>query len=249
VSSTVGDNPDGETAAADVVPADLADLEDEFASKFDTRSLQVGDLPFVPAHKAPLGVGLKPFSDPWWSYAYGYRRAARMLFEAMRQEQGNPTTLLYPLAFLWRHYVEVKLKAILPELRFLTDDPEAGVPVSHKLDMLWEKAKRLLLGADPGSRELVDIVEVVIQQLAKVDPRGEAFCYPVYNDGTATLPPDCLPDMDVEVFQGVMEGLANHLDGLHTGISEYGEMKVEAEHELQQLNLEAMDSFGQNADW
>ena len=52
--------------------------------------------------------------------------------------------------------------------------------------------------------------------------------------------------MDVEVFQDVMEGLANQLDGFHTGASEYTQMKMEAEYELQQLDWEAMERLDWN---
>jgi hypothetical protein len=45
-------------------------------------------------------------------YADSYRQAAESLYQARWSAGGTDNLLLFPLAFLWRHHIELTLKGI-----------------------------------------------------------------------------------------------------------------------------------------
>ncbi len=77
-----------------------------------------------------------------YAYREGYRRAATMLFEnAVASDQCSPDLLVFPIAFLWRHHLELALKELVRLVRRLEDD-DRTVPTSHPLLPLWLRCGR-----------------------------------------------------------------------------------------------------------
>ena len=56
-----------------------------------------------------------------YGYVEGYARAARAVFETARSQ--NSDYFLWPLAFLWRHQLELALKEIISLGRELQGEP------------------------------------------------------------------------------------------------------------------------------
>ena len=52
--------------------------------------------------------------------------------------------LIYPIVFLYRQYLELRLKEIINEERKLLKKSEYGYPEHHKLDKLWPTAKGIV---------------------------------------------------------------------------------------------------------
>jgi hypothetical protein len=44
-------------------------------------------------------------------YAIGYKRAAELLLEHVKNSGRDQDTLVYPIIFLYRHYLELRLKS------------------------------------------------------------------------------------------------------------------------------------------
>jgi hypothetical protein len=49
----------------------------------------------------------------FFGYVEGYRRAAETLFESLEHTPQSPNFMVWPLAFLWRHFIEISLKDII----------------------------------------------------------------------------------------------------------------------------------------
>jgi hypothetical protein len=119
-------------------------------------------------------------------YLKGYEEAADMLFEqAQSLLAADPETpldvanwLVYPIYFLYRHAIELLLKQIRDE------HVPASVSASrndHDLLQLWSVVKDWVEGM--GGDELraeTKAFEGLVEQIQRVDPRGDAGRYVVH---------------------------------------------------------------------
>ena len=107
-----------------------------------------------------------------YGYIEGYRRAARAVFAFAVETRASPEYMLFPIAFTWRHYLELALKDIIAAARSLVGK-EWGFPQGHRLLDLWREARPHIaeLG-DPTSPEL-DIVEANICEFERIDPYAD----------------------------------------------------------------------------
>jgi hypothetical protein len=159
-------------------------------------------------------------AHPWDYYAVAYRRAAEHLFARVAADRANWDTLFYPLGFLWRHYLELRLKDIIvnaklavrahPEFRF-----------KHSLKDLWEDAMPLLLRTNPtGTSELAHVEPIVMELDARDPDRAEYFRYPSDTRGKVTAGPQ--PDVDLENFHATMMSAADVLDPMARHLNAMG---------------------------
>ncbi|HEV3482053.1 MAG TPA: hypothetical protein VGR97_06950 [Candidatus Acidoferrales bacterium] len=68
-------------------------------------------------------------------YAYSYKRAGDALALRVEAAREGPETFVYPICFLYRHYVELMLKALASMDRELDGQPPA-YPKTHRIDLL-----------------------------------------------------------------------------------------------------------------
>jgi hypothetical protein len=96
-------------------------------------------------------------SDDMTAYLAGYRDAAETIYAAALTSHRSPDVLVFPLAFLWRHHLELALKDIIATgMKLGGRRPE--VPLHHKLPDLWAKAKPFIAACgDPNAPELVHV--------------------------------------------------------------------------------------------
>src|SRR4051812_21456846 len=85
----------------------------------------------------------------WHIYALGYKEAADTLVSHVNDRGRNQDTLVYPIVFLYRQYLELALKDLIREGRSLEDIAEP-FPRSHRIDELWRVCKSLLQRIAPG---------------------------------------------------------------------------------------------------
>ena len=82
-------------------------------------------------------------SPRWKLYATGYKTAADMLATNVVEHRSRQDTLVYPILFLYRQYVELALKEIIRSaLVYLERDRAA--PKHHDLGQLWAQVEKLL---------------------------------------------------------------------------------------------------------
>ncbi|OQX56570.1 MAG: hypothetical protein B5M53_00775 [Candidatus Cloacimonas sp. 4484_209] len=84
----------------------------------------------------------------WLSYVDGYKRAGDLLIK--KCQPVNKNILVYPICFMYRHYIEIQLKDIIKKYEeFIIGHVGCldGIPKNrahHKLDTLWDDCKELL---------------------------------------------------------------------------------------------------------
>lgn len=155
----------------------------------------------------------------WEAYCMGYERAARALVNQAVQTDRPQDTLFYPIAFLFRHYIELRLKTIITTGRCLLDQ-EGAPPFGHRFDQLWPVCRKVLEDIWPaaGKKDL-DTVESCIGEFCRLDPKAESFRYPVCNNGSASL--QNLSRVDINNLEQVMERISSFLETSMMGITAY----------------------------
>lgn len=114
--------------------------------------------------------------------ADGYREAADRLLDAVATDATLQGTLVYPVIFLYRHFLELELKYVLATYgRHF----EGGADwKSHNLMDLWVKVRGIIQAAGEGvDQSATDVVEACIKEMSAADPMSFSFRYPVGKGG------------------------------------------------------------------
>lgn len=153
-------------------------------------------------------------SSNWGLISDGYQKAASSLVDRVVEGNALADEMLYPVGFLYRHYLELCLK----EITYLGAriDPKMQRPKpSHKLDELWGQALIVLechvLGLT--AQDLATIGEQ-IRELQAIDPGSDGFRYPVDKKNATALAG--LQHVNLRHMRDAMKGIAYVLDGVIT---------------------------------
>jgi hypothetical protein len=178
-----------------------------------------GDVLFKPDRGPGRGlvtdpVGFRNFdgsfnpSEGLHIYEHGYKQAADVLCQKAIDEC-HVHTLVFPIVFLCRHYIELSLKLlVLDASRFATD--AAAPQHKHDLRTLWKEAKTILPAVWPEVEpEQVEVVEACIIEMSELDPASMAFRYPCDKKGNLHL--EKLHSVDLRNLEDVMDGIGNFL--------------------------------------
>lgn len=162
----------------------------------------------------------------WLYYADGYKEAAEKLVEVA----GDCTldTVIFPIAFLYRHYLELQLKRITVLAQRLEDLP-CEVPHGHRIDELWDQARAALREAHIPEQEPEPRVTQLIREFAAIDSVGQAFRYPIDTSGTATL--RGITHINIRNFGERMAEITQLVEGLAEMLYVYIDLKAEMEEE------------------
>jgi hypothetical protein len=160
-------------------------------------------------------------------YALGYREAAGVLV-AHALERGDTDLLVYPTLFLYRQYVELRLKHIAVAASSLLDrdPPPTAIMLSHELEPLWGFCRGALEAEDEGPTEDLDNAERTLRQLGWADPGSYSFRYPTDKKGARSLP-STLERVDLRQVGEVMAGVGNLLDAIVDHLSVQQDAKNE----------------------
>jgi hypothetical protein len=157
--------------------------------------------------------------DSWDLYTSGYLEAAQLLVDATSNKRGSLDTMIYPMAFLYRHYLELRLKSIIVEGGELLGG-RGKRPSHHNLDLLWKTARRIIEEIySKESKEPIWAVEECIEQFCALDLQSFAFRYPVDKSGNRNLKEVSL--LNVRQFGEVMNRISSFLESVSCGISAY----------------------------
>ncbi len=137
-------------------------------------------------------------------HAESFKLAAEMVIDAYqnRPRLGHRDELFFPIVYLYRHSIELKLKDVIQvgmaERFFTPRDKEKlrgtpataeknakrGILQDHNLVKLWGYVRKLLIAKFPNDiQEAVSATEPIIQEFHRVDPTGQVLRYERDNDG------------------------------------------------------------------
>lgn len=195
----------------------------------------MSDRLFTPAsredwHKNAVVGGF--YSEPY-VLMEGYYEAANILISSALGDGKSArdlTFLFHPICFLYRHYIELSLKYLIPksELLYAILDEigyTKGILQEYRkdkltsvhrlktlLDWLRERIKSTL--GKPLPRGLIEVIE----QFDGMDPDGQNFRYSLRTDGQQGMPQQF--GADIGVIQRQMESAHSILSGLNDWLEE-----------------------------
>lgn len=180
--------------------------------------------------------------DDLVAFALGYHEAGKALAAQMAVAKGYADYDGYPILFLYRHALELYLKAVVyrgAKLVGLISPKSANtdkllhrhslVPLLPSIRAIFSQMNWNFEGSGLAS---YDDFASLIHSLDSIDAGSYAFRYPIDRSGQAHLPHHFV--LNVVEFAGRMDALLQFLEGSATGISEEWQAEVDAKHELQQ---------------
>lgn len=167
-------------------------------------------------------------TDDWDLYCYGFRQAADFLVERIVETKTWQDSLVFPIIFLYRQYLELRLKILIRDTSRLLD-ADASIPHGHKIEVLWNRARAQLLQVEEDKDGALNIVNEVVEEFAALDPTSTTFRYPVDKKGENPLAN--LRYINIAKFRERFELAAGVLEGASGMVCQYLEHKWEMERE------------------
>jgi hypothetical protein len=124
----------------------------------------------------------------WGALANGYKKAADIVAKEYVENIRYSDTLWQPILFLYRHWVELELKALWKKY-FSFGALDSEPPEHHSLSPLWHKIREISssLGILDKEEEFVVRVERSINLFNSIDSVSTHSRYPVVNGAYHSL--------------------------------------------------------------
>lgn len=165
----------------------------------------------------------------WWHresmIAEGFKEAADRIVLSLEESNHDryADKYLFPVGFLYRHYLELSMKEIVRlgvSLQILEEPEVRKILKSHDLLALWGQTRRTLItfwaNSDPTP---VNAVESVMRQFHQIDGNGQAFRYSTDKEGETFLA-DAPRVISLSEMRKVMDGIHSFFDGCQAGLGE-----------------------------
>lgn len=146
----------------------------------------------------------------WLAYASGYRQLAIRCWDHLSIYGSLMDTEVLPLTYLWRHYLELMLKALLHVID--------GVPPelfrSHSLGQLWPPVSAAIQRQQWGAMADADfrLVAGVIANFDALDARSFDFRYPGNQGRTEVTLAEAPPHINARRLSERMIWVADNLE-------------------------------------
>ncbi len=124
-----------------------------------------------------------------YGYIEGYRRSADILVNYIQDKTVDQDILIYPIVFLYRHHIELRLKELIKEGRSLLGKDYKKYE-KHNIDFLWRECKKISKEIEPESEKNFQSIEKVIKDLHKIDKGSFNFRYSTDKKGNRSIDPE-----------------------------------------------------------
>ncbi len=155
-----------------------------------------------------------------------YKEAADIIISYIEDGKinGHPDIYFFPIAYLYRHSIELFLKQLIQhgvQLQILQEEEELTEIMSdHKLYPSWNKVRIVLEEVWPdGDKNDLKNVERLIQEFHNLDKSGQSFRYSKDKAGKPTT--EQLPaSVDLKALRDTCNALCSFFDSCGGGLSE-----------------------------
>lgn len=161
------------------------------------------------------------FAGDWQAFPFAYKAAADALVDRLDADRENHTMVpddkfVFPILFLYRHFVELQLKSLIVQLDNFTQEPIKDL-FTHNLLDLWRHIKDNLHHLSHSQVNISGIaaLDQLIGQLADLDDSSFRFRYPVDKKSQPMRVPRSL---SMDNFKSVMTAIENSLTLIESAI-------------------------------
>lgn len=170
-------------------------------------------------------------------YAEAFKEAGDKIIDELEREKSpkHPDMYFFPIAFLYRHCLELQIKSIMRlgiQLRLIRDNEELSkILAGHNLHLLWGKAKAVIMKYWPnGDEKDIKAAECIILDFHSIDKTGQNLRYSKDKAGNETV--KHMPgSVQLLGFKDVFEAIYNFFSGCETGLQEGLDAMKEMESE------------------
>lgn len=175
--------------------------------------------------RAQVDLGwLRFFGDDHF-LAIGFKEAGDRLVQAVATDAADaqPDKSFFPVAYLYRHYLELQLKVLVRDgLECGAIPSEASLEkmlCGHNLHKLWNQARRLIEHLWPSADKTPLLaVEQVVLQFHDIDESGQEFRYARAKDGRPHLS-NAPRHIHLVNMKDVMDEVYHFLQGCSDGVT------------------------------
>jgi len=147
----------------------------------------------------------------------GYKEAADLMVNASEDNRHMRDSLVFPIIFNYRQFLELALK-----YQLATFGPAVGIEPNwntHRLDHLWGAFVSMLKCYGTSDPDEADpIVEEIVLEFAKIDPRSDSYRYPVDRKGNPL--PVAYSELHLPRLADVMDAAAGYFAGCDAYLSQ-----------------------------
>ncbi len=159
-------------------------------------------------------VGLQEHG--WDAYAEGFKMAADIIVK--NYEDFDKNFLVFPIVFLYRQYLELRLKEIII-IGYSSLNKDKKIHFNHDILILWYEVRKIIMELWPDQSEYeLEAIDGLIKEFSRADPASYCFRYPE-DKNRKTFHYDIML-INLENLSEVIEKIANIIDGASIGISE-----------------------------
>jgi hypothetical protein len=204
---------------------------------------EIGDRLFTTVNNSHFNaqINYRFNDDALYRYVVGYKEAGDRLVQSLLENSRHLDLVIFPTVYLYRQYLELRLKQLLIEGNRLLDKPFV-LPKHHRLDTLWYDCKHLLKQIEPNmSDQEIIALECCIIEFHTIDPFSMAFRYHVDTHDIPSLP----PDLDYINLPNLAQGMAKidaFFDAVYMTLTVSYDQKREMEEALK-------DYYPSEDDW
>ncbi len=160
----------------------------------------------------------RPWFENFEGYADHYAEATEQLYKSITNNTQKKDSLVYPIIFLSRHSLELRLKSILSTLYILhkqnSSDVEKSPLRGHGLVCLWNAIDKLYNGE---KKHIYELAEQRIAELNRYDANSDTFRYHIHKDNSSTTHKEFV---DIGAFMSTYKKLNTFLEGIEAELQE-----------------------------
>lgn len=159
-------------------------------------------------------------------HADAFKVAADTVIESYENAPESPyyDELLFPVVYLYRHAIELKLKEIVGygiALNCYSKADAETILGGHNLARLWTKAKLAILKRWPdGDLAVVRSVEAVVNEMHQVDPTGQTMRYAADRDRRPHMHDRLPKSVSLRSLRATIDNAFSFLDACASGIDQ-----------------------------
>ncbi|WP_157596413.1 hypothetical protein [Plesiocystis pacifica] len=178
-------------------------------NKRDLAIPRLGDQTFI-SNGLDAEVAYLHRGGSFWGYALGFKSAADILVQQAVDGGAVIDSVVYPICFLYRHYIELTLKALAKQAAQLSSTP--GREPDHKIIPLWKTIRKAVdTGGDTAD---LDAVEETLREWDRYDRGSLTFRYPTKKGSEETTIPEDLTNINLAHIADQVAKLDNFFAGL-----------------------------------